>query len=327
MKLASALHVILMFLLVHAFSSCSRMTTTLVLLPDTQTYAEKYPHIVEAQLRWIDSNKQNIDFVLQQGDLTQNNSDKEWSVIRSAFDIIEGKVPYTVVPGNHDMGSAPGKFADTRDSRIFNTNFPYQKAAATPHFGGAFEKGKMDNTYYLFKSGKLKWLIISLEFGPRNEVIEWANNVLRQFPERVAIVNTHSYMYSDSTTQGEGDYWRPQGYGVGKDTGRLAPNDGEQIWNKLIKPNANVRFVFSGHILNTGVGTLVSNNNAGLPVYQMLANYQEGVKGSVNGGNGFLRIVTIDKKKGIIDVKTYSPFLNLYNTNPAHQFQFTNAKF
>ena len=71
-------------------------------------------------------------------------------------------------------------------------------------------------------------------------------------------------MYSDSTRQGPGDNWRPQAYGVGKDMGDSAVNDGEQIWEKLVKKHSNIRFVFSGHVLNTGVGTLVSINKTAI---------------------------------------------------------------
>lgn len=134
-------------------------------------------------------------------------------------------------------------------------------------------------------------------------------------------------MYSDSTRQGPGDSWRPQAYGVGKDKGDAAVNDGEQIWEKLVKKYSNTRFVFSGHVLNSGVGTLVSVNDGGYLVYQMLANYQEGVKGSVMGGNGWLRILDLDYKKKTIRVSTYSPYINQFNYEPAHSFIIKNVFF
>jgi len=83
--------------------------------------------------------------------------------------------------------------------------------------------------------------------------------------------------------------WLPQNYGVGKDVGEDAVNNGEQIWEKLISNYPNILFVFSGHVLNDGVGTFVSEGKYGNKVYQMLANYQGGVEGTEKGGNGFLR--------------------------------------
>ncbi|HSK14155.1 MAG TPA: metallophosphoesterase [Phnomibacter sp.] len=299
----------------------------LVLLPDTQTYAEKYPAVLDAQVNWIRNNAKTIDLVLQQGDLTQNNSDKEWGIIKDAFSKLDGKVPYVLAVGNHDMGSEAGKFADVRNSALFNKYFPLVEMAKLPGFGGTAEPGKMDNAWYIFKTGRLKWLVLTLEFGPRNSILGWANDLITKYPDHSVIINTHSYMYSDSTRQGHGDNWRPQAYGVGKDTGDQTVNDGEQIWEKLVKKHPNSRFVFSGHVLNSGVGTLISINDAGYPVYQMLANYQEGVKGSVMGGNGWLRILDMDFKKGTISVRTYSPFIDQYMGDPAHQFVIRNVFF
>ena len=311
------------------FSSCSTKMhlVRIVLLPDTQTYAEKYPEVLDSQINWVARNAKQIAFVMQQGDLTQNNNDKEWKVIQNSFSKLNGKVPYVLAAGNHDMGSADGKFADVRNSTLFNNYFPYSQMSSLPGFSGVAEEGKMDNAYYIFKTGKINWLVITLEFGPRNSILNWAGSVIEKYPNHSVIINTHSYMYSDSTRQGPGDNWRPQAYGVGKDTGDSSVNDGEQIWDKLVKDHSNVRFVFSGHVLNTGVGTLVSINSKGFPVYQMLANYQEGVTGSVKGGNGWLRILDLDYKKKTLNVSTYSPYINKYKEEPAQQFIIENIYF
>jgi hypothetical protein len=300
-------------------------TATFVLLPDTQTYAEKYPEVLDAQLNWLAKEAAGIDLVMQQGDLTQNNNEVEWGRVQRAFTQLNGKVPYVLAVGNHDMGSGPGKFADVRNTTLFNTFFPVKAMAALPAFGGVFEADKLDNAYYLLETGKHKWLVLSLEFGPRNAVLDWANQLVAQHPQRTVILNTHAYLYSDSTRQHARDYWRAQAYGVGQDTGAAAVNDGEQIWEKLVRKHPNIRFVFSGHVLNAGVGTLVSLNEAGYPVYQMLANYQEGVQGSVRGGNGWLRILTLDFKRNRVQVKTFSPFLNAYKQEPAHTFLIKEA--
>ena len=299
----------------------------MVLLPDTQTYAEKYPEVLEAQINYLLKEQKNIHLVLQQGDLTQNNNEKEWQLIQRSFSKLDNKVPYILAAGNHDMGSTEGKYADVRNTNLFNRYFPVSHMLQLPFFGAAYEEGKMDNVYYLFETGKIKWLVFSFEFGPRNEVLDWAGKIISDHPNKTVIINTHSYMYSDSTRQGPGDKWRPQAYGVGKDKGDSSVNDGEQIWEKLVKKHPGIRFVFSGHVLNTGVGTLVSINESGNPVYQMLANYQEGVKGSVMGGNGWLRIIDMDFKKNTIKVSTYSPYINEYLNHPAHQFLIRNVVF
>lgn len=312
----------LLILFTVIFSACSKQVqqVTFALVPDTQTYSEKYPHILHSQVDWILKNKGTIDLVMQQGDLTQNNNDQEWRIVDSAFSKLNGHVPYVLAVGNHDMGSTAGKFADTRNTTLYNSYFPFQTMSKLPAFGGVFEPGKMDNAYYLLTTGKQKWMVLTLEFGPRASVLNWADKMVNQHPDRTVILNTHSYMYSDSTRQTGKDYWRPQSYGVGKDTAENAVHDGEQIWEKFVRKHENIRFVFSGHVLNSGVGTLVSINDAGQPVYQFLANFQEGVKGSANGGNGFLRLLKLDLKNNTIAVKTYSPFVDKYKHEVEHEF-------
>lgn len=320
---------IAIFFCLIAFACSERKdeTVTLVLLPDTQMYSERYPEIFRAQTEWIAGTADSITFVLHQGDITNHNTPEQWEVAAEAMQLLDGKVPYAVCIGNHDIGTNGS--ADTRDTDLFNTWFPYERYRSLPGFGGAYEAGKMDNTWYTFSGGGLDWLVLSLEFGPRNKVLDWAAEVIEDHPDHKVIINTHAYMYSDETRMGpdRGHHWLPQSYGVGKDTGEDAVNNGEEMWDKLVSRYENVLFVFSGHVLNDGVGTLVSEGIHGNKVYQLLANYQSGVEGSENGGNGFLRILKIDTRARKVSVKTYSPHLDAYKTESDQEFAFDDVVF
>ena len=305
--------------------SCSNSKVfQLVLMPDTQTYTHYYPETFMSQTQWVVDNADSITFVLQQGDITDNNFEEQWKVAVKALTMLDGKVPYTMATGNHDNGKGGG--ASTRGTEFFNQYFPYEKYSKTNNFGGAFEVGKMDNVWHTFKAGGYKWLILTLEFGPRNSVLDWAGEVIKQHSDYKIIINTHAYMYSDETRMGEGDSWLPQSYGLGKETGENAVNNGEQMWDKLVSRYPNIIFVFSGHVLFDGVGTLVSEGVNGNKVYQMLANYQQGVEG-IKGDEGYFRIVTIDTRQNKVSIKTYSNFLKRYRTEPDQQFVFENVKF
>jgi hypothetical protein len=317
----------LILLLIVFGSGRAKSSFMLVLLPDTQTYTSNYPEIFKSQTSWIAENAKNIAFVLHQGDITDNNSEEQWKVAAESFSKLDGKVPYTFVPGNHDTGEG-GKTLD-RNMTMLNKFMPYSKYSQVPGFGGAFVPGEMANTWHTFKAGGYDWLILSLEFGPRNKVLDWAAGIIENHPRHKIIINTHAYLYSDNTRMGEGkgQKWLPQNYPVGKDVGPEAANNGEQMWEKLIKNYPNIMFVFCGHVLNRGTGMLVSEGIHGNKVYQMLANYQGGVEGTENGGNGFLRLIKIDPKNSSVSVKTYSPYLNKYKTEPDQEFTFENVKF
>ena len=308
-------------------SGKEKSSFTLVILPDTQTYIEEYPEIFNSQTSWIAKNAKDFAFVLHQGDITDDNNDQQWKIVADGFSLMDGKVPYTFVPGNHDTGE--GGHTMDRNTDLMNKFLPYSKYSKQRSFGGAFIPGEMANTWHTFKAGGYNWLILSLEFGPRDKVLDWAASIIEKHSKHKIIINTHAYLYSDNTRMGQkkDHKWRPQEYGVGKNVGPDAVNDGDQMWEKLIKKYPNIMFVFCGHVCNDGTGTLVSEGVHGNKVYQMLANYQGGVEGTEKGGNGFLRLIKIDPENSRISVKTYSPYIDKYKTESDQQFTFENVKF
>ena len=81
---------------------------TLVLLPDTQNYSLHYPGLFTLQTHWIAKNKEkyNIRYVIGLGDITDKNTEQEWRHAQNAINELDGRVPYALVPGNHDYHAA-----------------------------------------------------------------------------------------------------------------------------------------------------------------------------------------------------------------------------
>jgi hypothetical protein len=292
---------------------------SLVLLPDTQHYCEGHPGMFTLQTHWIARNKDkyNIRYVLGLGDITNRNTKREWQYAREAIDEIDGKVPYVLAPGNHDY--TPG--ADVISGKTFlNEYFPLSKCQTWPTFGGAMKEGKTNNTYHLFSAGGVDWIIIALEWAPRDATVKWANEVLAKYPERKAILVTHAYLYSDSTRydhakKGKSQKWNPHDCAVLKKANNI--NDGEELWQKLVRKN-NFAMTFNGHVLNSGVGFLASKNDRGKTVYQMLVNYQF----RKFGGEGYLRILEFLPDGKTVHVRSYSPLYDDYLQEPEQQFSF-----
>lgn len=292
-------------------------------LPDTQSYVEwsgSFYDRLTSQINWILANKENVSMVLQQGDLTNRNIPDQWDLIEGAFTSLDNEVPYVLAVGNHDMG--PNGNGSNRNTTYFNQYFPYSTMSDLPAFGGIYESGKMDNAYYLLETGPYKWLIVTLEFGPRASTVAWADSLVKEYPDRTVILNTHAYTYSDSTHHGTGDSWNPHLYGIDSSTGPDAVHDGEELWEELVRSNSNIRFVFSGHVLNDGCGILISTNDAGYPVYQLLANFQDGVDEAENGGDGYLRDMTVDFENEELIVMSYSAYPGIgWHTSDCHNFE------
>ncbi|MBT5816193.1 MAG: hypothetical protein HOI15_17860 [Opitutales bacterium] len=127
--------------------------------------------------------------------------------------------------------------------------------------------------------------------------------------DQKVILVTHCYMYDDDTRVGEGDEWNPHKKGT-------EWNDGEQIWEKLVYGRDDIVMVLSGHVKGDGTGLLISDNEAGKPVLQMLANYQF----LSHGGEGWLRILKLVPAAKRLDVFTYSPWLNAFREEEDQRF-------
>ncbi len=288
---------------------------TVVALPDTQYYTHEINgatrDIFTAQTQWIVNHKDdsNIVFVLHEGDITDDNNAPEWTNAMTSIGLLDGVVPYALAVGNHD-----GLMTSQSRTALFNQFFPLSRYQNLPTFGGVFESNRMDNCYHLFSAGGVDWLVFSLEFGPRNEVLAWANQVATNYPNRRVILLTHSHVYSDNTLTGSStnQLWMPTSYG--------RANNGTDVWEKFIRHHANMAFAFNGHICNSGTGRLVGVGDYGNQVFQMLANYQMGMF----GGAGFLRIVQFFPDQDTMSVKTYSPFLDSWLTDTNNQFAYTN---
>lgn len=299
--------------------------TTFVILPDTQTYLEKCPEVFDSQIDWILDNRDSIDMVLQVGDITQSNSPVEWQYMRKEFSRLDSAaVPYAVAWGNHDIGSRPNQFSDVHDTSMANRYFKVSEKKERDYWGGTADGNTLDNYYVTFKSGGIDWLVLNLEFGPSDQALSWADAVIAANPQRKIVLNTHAYLYSDSTLHDGNDYWLPENYGIGKEPGRTV-NNGAKIWEKLLSHHENVIAVFCGHVLNSGVGTLVSDGQHGNKVYQMLANFQRGVENDRHVGEGYLRVVKFDHRNKNIVVETLSAVSGEPMEDERHNFIFSDV--
>jgi hypothetical protein len=283
---------------------------TVVVLPDTQRYSLYFPEIFLSQTQWIkeQASRLNAKFVIHVGDVVETQSDGEWFVADQAFKKLDGRVPYLVVPGNHDMANDKSGNR-TRDTTKFNAVFSPYRFAGRSWYGG--HKGATsDNSFAYFTAGGQKFLVLGLEYSPSDETLRWAYTLVRKHREnhRVILV-THAYMNDDDTRLGEGD-------GASPKLSDREWNDGEDIWRKLVNRTNAIRLVLSGHVTGDGTGLLVSRTNHGAQVIQMLANYQH----LGHGGEGWLRVLHFKPADGVLAVHTYSPWLNRYRNEPDQRF-------
>ncbi|MDZ4848342.1 MAG: metallophosphoesterase [Pirellulaceae bacterium] len=285
---------------------------TLVILPDTQMYAWKDPSIYRAQTQWIADNiaEHKIPMVLHVGDVTQHNNAEQWQAAREAHDLIAEKVPCLLLPGNHDLG--PEGNASTRQT-LMSEYFPPTDFERWSTFGGFYDREpqRTENSFHTLEAGGRKWLVLALEFGPRDDVLRWAGEVVQKHPDRSVILVTHAYLRTDNTRFDRHATFTSKGKesNKGLDNFKLSGfsegfNDGEDVWKKLVSQHPNFVLVISGHTCVTG--RRIDTGKHGNTVHQMVVDYQN----QENGGNGFLRLLQFPPEGKTIRVVDYSPYLD-----------------
>ncbi|MCU4181742.1 metallophosphoesterase [Bosea sp. BH3] len=308
----------------------SESAYTIAVLPDTQDYTSPGlgQQTFNGMTQWLADNAGmlNLKFVTSVGDVTGGNSAGEWAIAKEAFEKLNGVVPYAMLPGNHDQ-AAGGSASNYTSMQSAYFGVEYMMEHST--LGGVYdqEADKTSNAWYTFEGEDgTKWIALSLEFGARDDVLRWAGEVLDAHSDYRAIVSTHHYTNMGTRADNYSGPLFAEGTGKDYGIGNSAENanDGEDMWQELIYSHTNVSFVFSGHVFGDGAETIVSYNEAGQPVYQMLVNYQNGVSlentgngdpsQGGNGGNGAIRLITIDPETGKVYTETYLSAYDEYIT-------------
>lgn len=285
---------------------------TIIALPDTQFYSRWFPAYFTKQTNWIANNISalNIKMVLGLGDIVDGGGEPaQWANAVAAYDVLDGKVPYHATIGNHDY-DANDPSSRQAHTVNFNKHFGPARYANKSWYRGNYN-GSNENFYSVLNIGGKEFLFMSLEFYPRDAVLNWANSIIAANPDKEVIIATHSFMFPDNTRVGHCDPGTKDDFGV------TADNDGDQTWQKLVSKHANVSMIVSGHIVySTGVGRRADYGVNGNLVNEILSDYQS----YGTGGDGWLRIMRFHPSKNTIDVQTYSPVKNAYLTDPANQF-------
>jgi len=293
---------------------------TIAVLPDTQFYCDTRLKLSAKwgngdlrryffkQTEWVRDNQArlNISFLVHEGDLVQADAPEEWAIAKKAMSVLDGKVPYVMCLGNHDMGfeKSDNKYGGNigvNRTTLFNTYFPREKFAKRHEFGGTFDPDRHDNSWYQFKAAGMNFLIVSLECKPRDEVLDWANNVVSKHPDHRVIVLTHAYL-TPKKSRNTGGGVKPKG------------NTGEQMWQTFVKKHENIFMVLCGH--HTGEAVRTDAGDHGNPVHQILCDYQ----GLHNGGESWLRYMTFKPELNKISIHTYNPSLDKFKKGPSSRF-------
>ncbi|HYI53321.1 MAG TPA: PKD domain-containing protein [Microlunatus sp.] len=291
---------------------------SLVALPDTQnyTYNNRQGTIVQ-QAQWVVNTRSQLStaMVVQLGDLVSNFDNlTQWGHTSNGLKVLDDSgVPNTVVAGNHDFDNATGEFAQ------YDTFFPPSRYANKPwtpssaRYGGylgqnLFGPDPVDrrnmNNFALFTAGGRDFLVLNLEWEAPRYALDWAAKVLAAYPDRIAILATHSFININGQRSSTAE--RPGG---------TPPST---MWTDFVSQQCSIRLVLNGHFHNGNLSEANRSdlNRCGRPVQQILTDYQD----RANGGDGWLRYYTFDPAANTMTATTYSPKLNQFETDADSSF-------
>ena len=317
---------------------------SMIMIPDPQSqtkFAANQP-LFELMTAWVAQNVErlNIRAALFTGDMVEQNdqitggdpkhfhngdqtSVQQWAAVSRALERLDGRIPYIVCQGNHDVGYVA---AENRISRMPQYIYPERNPEIVSHLAstGLNWQGihTLENAAYEFHDAA--WgdlLVLAFEFSPRDEVLEWAEGLIgsERYKDYKVIILTHSFLDTDGTRK------KSEGY-------KLTPrNWPEDVWNKLVYPSKNICLVLCGHTgtppaidpegtrngirgidYRTTSAYRVDKAADGHKIPQMMFNSQAGDGGWFgNGGDCWLRILEFKPDGRTIGVRTFSPLFAL----------------
>jgi hypothetical protein len=270
---------------------------TLVVLPDTQYYSEKYPQTFLEQTRFVVENREALGIagVVALGDLVQNaHIPDEWVNAHQALTLLElsgdqkqGGIPYGIVVGNHDqhpMAHALGTVA-------FNEWFGAGRFRGRPYYGGHFGADN-DNSYFTFGRAQQQFLVLLLEYDELQQgaIFDWARGVMRAHPSHRVIVGAH-YLIDAEARWGE---------------------QGRRVYEAL-REEPNLTLMLCGHMVTEARRSDPKVNGS---VHTLLSDYQS----RRDGGEGWLRLLRFFPNQGRVSVFTYSPSLMAWEIDESSRF-------
>ncbi|APL93592.1 serine/threonine protein phosphatase [Sphingobium indicum] len=248
----------------------------------------------------------------------------EMPTARRGYEMIAGKLPFSVVPGNHDYDS---NWADSRWpegqgglpngmlaygglknwTSIFGADTPFfrKKSWYVASYNGGADSAQ------LFDAGGYRFLHIGFEMAPSDAVLKWAEGVIKRYPGLPTIVSTHSFL----NRAGE----RRENPAVDFKAVNPVHNNPQDVWDKFLSQNDQIFLMLSGH--QYGQAHRVDLNRFGHKVYQVLSDYQGRRQSFVTAaparaneretiGDGWMRLMQFDLSgpKASVQVKTISTY-------------------
>jgi len=243
------------------------------------------------------------EIVLTVGDLVEWSNNVDFPVLVRAFGrLTSAGIRWIPCMGNHDYYPLSAR------STLINDYFP-----SVSWLTGAYQSGKLENTYTLVTLSGKQWLVLSLEWAPRTAVIAWSKVVIAAHPGIPVILLTHAYLHHQvmrlNWSAGQVDNNQNPHDPALSATPAEGISDGEDLWANLVRDTSAIRLVLCGHVApypygEAAAGVATETRSDGSVVHQIVQNYQN----CTPRGGGWLVEYEFDEGNHQLILSTYSPY-------------------
>ena len=334
----------------------------------TVTYMDMiYDYIVE------NVEKKKVKHVLGLGDITEYNAYNEWALAQRAISKMNGVVPYSLVPGNHDVTNwfiknnggtginvnanltdiAPYFSYHMQDGQIrpvteettytldssttinyYNTffgeksSYAEQYAYSYVNTNASASTRNASTVHFFTGTDNLEYMVVALEYGPTDDTLAWASDIIEKHPNHNVIVTTHGYMAESTKYLVAGNT-----NGAAANTGMLPTaganstkaNCGDEMWTEFVSQHKNISMLLCGHVESDIIVYRQDKGVNGNVVTQMLCNpqlvdirdkgqplYEADSTNPSNLLTGMVATYYVKADGKTIDVEWYSPIQKAY---------------
>ncbi len=240
---------------------------------DTQNLAE-HEGGYEKLGEWCEEQigPRNLVYLFGTGDFVNTfHLEAQWDEFEAFMNHFRGgRLPWIMIAGNHDIRLKTMEYEIGTKRLVPEDDIPEQ----------SFGNGK--GRYALFEAGGIRWIALGLSYAYGESEIAWADSVLDQYPDRVAVLLFHDYMLFSK---------------------KLAKN-ARDFEKAVIADHPNVRLILCGHNHGSKMNTTYPWGEEGHFVQTILCNKQ-----SLDSMRGAVAIVTVDPVKGTLDLYYSSPLV------------------
>lgn len=160
---------------------------------DSQKIVNEAPASYTAAMDKIltDNQTKDASFIMHMGDIVEDCLTSNWLVAQSAWQKLDGKMPYVLNVGNNDIANDGGILK-------YNDYFPLSRYQDWPSFVSNYDRNT--NVAHRFNVAGVNWMVISMKIAPSTAILSWAENLIINNPTNKVFIISHDANTNSAVT-------------------------------------------------------------------------------------------------------------------------------